>query len=251
MTSFIELSERVKKFLRFDRHELTTILIAVFVTTFIFSFRDWGDTSFNLGIGLQNFLLVFIVSLISFFFRFSCQKIYGLSTGYNAKFKIWWAGLIITLVFAFLSAGRIPLILVGTMVSAFMIKQRLGEFRYGANYSENSMIGMWGLLGNLIMAILFSIGALIFPDNYFFGMGVFLNIIMAFCALIPLPQLDGLSIFFGSRTIYMMGVIFSVLATILLLGYKISLISQKVGIIIAVIIGTIGGIIYIMVMSEK
>ncbi len=251
MTSFIELGERVKKFLRFSKQEMITILIAVFVTAFIFSFRDWGEDTFNLTLGLTNLFLVFLVAGFSFFFRQSCQKIYALSTGYKAEFKIWWGGIAIALVFAFLSAGRIPLIIAGTMVSAFMIKQRLGEFRYGFSYGEASMTGMWGLLGNLIAAIFFSIGAYFLPGNYFFDMGVFLNIIMAFCSLIPLPQLDGLHIFFGSRAVYVLGIIFSLLATLLLLGHKVNLLPHKVGLVAAIVIGVVGGIIYILVMSEK
>lgn len=248
MVSFQELTSRVKDFLRFDRQELTGLIPAILVTAFIFSFKDWGEP-FNIAIGLRNLIIVALIAAVSFFFRIGCQKIYALGRGYKADFKIWWAGLLIALVIAFISKGRIPLILAGTVVSALMIKQRLGEFRYGFSHSQAGVIALWGVLGNLILAVIFALGLFYFPQSFFFSKGLLLNLVMAICSLIPLPYLDGLQIYFGSRTWYSVGLLAVLLAGILLLLLpKVGL--AKIGLIGAIVIGAISGIIFMLIGSE-
>ncbi len=246
MVSFKELVSRIKDFYGFSKQEWTGIIPAIIITAFIFSFRDWGTEQFNLASGLSNLFLVLIITIIAFFFRISCQKIYGLSRGFKPEYKVWWTGLFIALILTFITNGRIPLIISGVTVSSFMIKQRLGEMRYGFSMIIQGIIGLWGVLGNLILAIIFAIGAFAYPENYFFNMGIVLNLVMAFCALIPLPQLDGLNIYFGSRLIYMLGWIAFILAFILLWVTR-----TKIGLVSTIIIGSIIGIIFILIGSEK
>jgi len=245
MVSFKELNARVKTEFHFSQQERSGLVIAILFSAFIFSFRDWGTDHFDLALGLQNLILTIVIATTSFLFRFSCQKIYGLSKGYKAEFKVWWTGLIIALLLAFLSAGRLPLIIIGGIVASFMVKYRLGEFRYGFNYNDNAMIGLWGIYGNMILAVIFAIGLYFAPQAYFFQKGLIFNIIMAFCSLIPLPQLDGLSIFFGSRSMYVVGWVIALLGAILLLS------RTKIGLILAITIGSIIGIFYILIGSEK
>ena len=44
---------------------------------------------------------------IVLFVRIACQKMYALSQGYKAEFKVWWAGLAICLVVVFISYGKV------------------------------------------------------------------------------------------------------------------------------------------------
>ncbi|MBT4936249.1 hypothetical protein HOL21_01255 [Candidatus Woesearchaeota archaeon] len=245
MANIKELIKRIQDFYRFSWQEISGLLIAVIFTAFIFSFRDWGGELFDIVIGLKNFVIVIFVAAISFTFRISCQKIYALSQGYKAEFKVWWVGLIIALVLAFISFGRVPLVLIGGVVTAFMVKQRLGEFRYGFSYLQNGFTSLWGILGNMILAIGFALGLYYVPQSYFFSKGLMLNVIMGFCALLPLPQLDGLNIYFGSRIMYYIAIVTVLLASVLLLT------RTKWGLIIAIVIGSIAGIIYISIGSEK
>jgi len=126
-----------------------------------------------------------------------------------------------------------------------MIRQRLGEFRYGFSYWANGMIGFWGVLGNMILAILFSIGLYFFPGSFFFTKGLHLNLIMGFLALLPLPQLDGLNIFFSSRTLYIVGILMVLLAAVLLLS------KTAIGLVAAIIVAVIVSITYVLISSEK
>ncbi len=74
---------------------------------------------------------------------------------------------------------------------------------------------------------------------------------MAICGLIPLPQLDGLAIIFASRVWYGVAVVASLLTPFLLLSHRINLVPQKFGLITGIVLGVIGGAIYLLVQSEK
>ncbi|MBI2669119.1 hypothetical protein HYX14_04725 [Candidatus Woesearchaeota archaeon] len=245
MASWKELVARCIEYFSFSKEELQGILPAIAITAVIFSFRDWGADQFNISQGLIHLLIVGIIAAITFFFRISCQKIYALKEGYKADFKVWWAGLIIALILAFVSKGIIPLVLIGSISAAFMVRQRLGEFRYGFSHFDNANIGMWGMWGNLILAILFSVGLYYNPDSYFFSKGVILNLIMAFCTLLPFPQLDGLNIFFGSRNLYVFSIFIALLGSALLLS------KTTWGLITAIVISTVIALFYILIGSEK
>lgn len=236
MVSNFEVKERLKDFFRFDKSEISSLLIATLVTAFIFSFNDWGDQVFNLTVGLINFIQALICIALTFAIRFSLQKWYALKEGYTANFKPWWTGLLIAVVINFLSLGKIPLVIIGAVVCSFMVKQRLGEYRYGFNLKDAGSVALWGIIGNLILAILFATGSYLFPENYFFNLGLWANIIMAFTSLFPIPQLDGFNIFFGSRLIYFISIFMVVGAAALLLS------RNKTGLIITIVVGTIIGI---------
>jgi len=245
MVYYKELFSRIRDFLRYTPHELTGIGIAVLIAGFVFSFRDWGGEQFDAFLGLQHLFLVFIIAALSFFFRLTCQKIYALAEGYKAEFSPWWMGMGLSLVAGFLSFGYLPTVLAGNMSAAFMVRQRLGEFRHAFSYWHNAMIAYWGLLGNLIMAILFSIGAYIAPESYFFNKGITLNLLLGASSLLPLPQLDGLSIFWGSRKVYVLGIL------LLLLGAALLLTKTGMGLLIAITIGLVYAGVYIAIGSEK
>ncbi len=245
MVSFKEIYIRLKEHLRFSNQELFGIGVAVLAAAFIFSFRDWGGEVFNLLAGLRNFALVILIAGISFFFRQICQKVYALSNGHQAEFKVWWNGITASLIIAFISFGRLPLVLSGGMVSSFVVKLRLGEFRYGFSNWVMGITALWGVLGNLILAILFGVGAYLSPQSYFFSKGMVFNLVMAICSLIPLPQQDGLSIFFGRRFLYYVAIGCTLLTAVLLLT------KTALGLIILIVLGSIWGIVALLITSEK
>ncbi len=244
MVSRQELFARYGDFFRFSTQEIYPLLIAIVVTGFVFSFRDWGETSFDHVIGLKNLVVITIAAALSFIFRISCQKIYGLGEGYKSEFQVWWGGLGIMLVTGFVTLGYVPLVLLGSMVPQVLVKHRLGEYRGGWSNWHMQMIAAWGVLGNMILAILFAIGVWILPQSYFFFKGMLLNLIMAFCSLLPLPQLDGPTIFFGSRWLYYL-LVFTVL-----LGAVLLLTKTKIGLVAAIIIAASVAFFYIMTSSN-
>ncbi len=235
-----ELKARIKDHFSFEREELYVLVPAAFLTAFIFSFNDWGKEALDIGLGLRNLFLMTTIVALSFFVRFSSQKIYALKEGYKAQYSGWWTGIIIALIIALLSKGSIPLVLIGGVAASFMVRQRLGEFRYGFSYSDNAKISFSGIIANLVLAQFFAIGLFFFPENYFFSKGLLLNWIMAACAVLPLPQLDGLNIYFGSRSWY-----YVVLAAVAVFGVLL-LTGTQIGLIIAVVITAITAIIQLL-----
>lgn len=236
---------RLKDFFEFSRQEVSGLALAIAVTAFVFSFRDWGGDVFSFITGLQHFLQVLAIAAVSFFFRISCQKIYALSNGYKAEFRIWWAGLLIMLIVAFVTFGRVPLVLIGGITAAFMVKQRLGEFRYGFSYWEGGIISLWAVYASLILAMAFGIGHYLSPESYLFQKGLWLNLIMGLCALIPLPQLEGVNIFFAARWLLFVALGMVLLVAVLLLTRTLP------GLLTPIIAGVVMGMIYLVIRSEK
>ena len=235
-----ELKARIKDHFSFEKEELSVLIPAVFLTAFMFSFNDWGEETLDLSLGLRNLFLMAILVAVSFLVRFSCQKIYALKEGYKAHYNGWWTGIIIALIITLLSKGSVPLVLIGGVAVSFMVRQRLGEFRYGFSYSDNARISFSGIAANLLLALLFAISLFFFPENYFFSKGLWLNWIMAACAVLPLPQLDGLNIYFGSRPWY-----YVALASVAVFGVLL-LTGTKIGLIIAIAITAITAIIQLL-----
>lgn len=232
---FFEHYQRVKQYYRFSKVELNSLLIVILVTGFIFSMQHPGE-ELSLFNWLKYFIYAVILAAMAFFLRLSLQKIFALDKGYYAEFKIWWEGLAASLVLSFLSLGYLPLILVGGINSIFMVRQRLGEFRYGYSYEENAVIALWGMVGNLYLATMFALLNMVFPGTFLFSTGMVMNIVMAICFLLPLPWLEGLQIFFGWRFIYYVCLATWLLVTLLLLS------GTKIGLIIVIIGGALFGI---------
>jgi len=226
-----ETYSRIKQYLRFSKAELIYLTIISIVVGFIFSMQHPGD-ELRLFNYLGYFFLATILAAISMFFRVALQKGYALYRGYYGEFKIWWEGLVASVVIAFLSLGRLPIVLLGNISSVFMIRHRLGEFRYGYSYEENSVVALWGFLANLYLATIFAILNLVFPGTFFFYTGMLMNIVMMLCFMIPVPWLDGLQIFFGSRFYYFISLAAAILASILLLS------QTKIGLVIVIVGGT-------------
>ena len=230
MPSQKEFLSRIKDFFSFSRQERNNLLLALLLLAFIFSFRDWGTESFSLTQGLQHFILMFLVAGMSILFRISCQKLYGLSEGYKIEFRVWWTGMLISLILAFITFGKIPTILLGGATSAFMVRQRLGEFRYGYSYWQSGMISLWAVYAGLILAIFFALGKFALPESYFFAKGIWFNLIMGLCALLPLPRLEGVNVFFAARWLYAVAIgLLAVTALLLIINTAWSLIIVIIG----------------------
>lgn len=244
MVSFNELKDRIKNHFRFSKQELTGLLVAVLSVGFIFSFRNWGGDQFNLFSGLMNFLFTVIATSIAFFIPIAFQKIYALSVGYKAEFRTWWIGILIALVLCFVSVGYLTVVLIGGMTSSFVTKQRLGQFRYGTSTEEQGMIGFWSPLGSIISAGLFALFHHLLPKILFFEKGMMISLIFAICSILPIPRLEGLVIFFGSRGTYLMTILMVLAVTLLLI------LSGLLGTIIGIIIGLSIGSYFILIGSE-
>jgi hypothetical protein len=201
MVSFAEFTYRVRDFFRFSPRELRDLTIAMLVVAFAFAYDD-GSEIFVLGPWLLNYLKVLFMVFIAFFFHESAHKLFGLSLGIRTEYKLWTVGIYITLLCTFLFQGKFYVILPGGVTFFHMTIQRLGHFRYGLNLLSSGLIGGMGPLANLLLATFFETLAIsgVAPD--FFHQMTFINLYYAVFSMLPLPNLDGISLFFASRMNY-------------------------------------------------
>lgn len=244
MASLKETIARAKQNYTINQQEWIGIIAISLAIGFIFSFRNWGIKEFNILIGVKNFIATLVAAFITVFTRISFQKIHGFTLGLKPELRVWWAGLIASLLLCFVSDGYLTLIFVGTLGLAFMVRHRLGLFRGGFNFEEQGIVVFWGLIINIAFAVLFKVGYHFYPTVIFFKNGFLINLIWLICSIMPFPKNDGLLIYNGSRGMYYV-VLVAVLITTLLLYF-----GGGIGLLIAIILGIISAFLAFMVSSE-
>ena len=201
MVEWAEFRYRMRDFFRFSRRELRDLLIAMLVVAFAFAYDDKQD-AFVFSYWIMNYLKILFMVFLAFVVHESAHKMFGLALGIRTEYKLWTLGIYITLACTFLFQGKFYIILPGGVAFFHMAVQRLGHFRYGLNLLSSGLIGAMGPLANLVMATFWETLALngIFPD--FMHQMTFINLYYAVFSMLPLPNLDGISLFFASRLNY-------------------------------------------------
>jgi len=217
--------------------------MSIIVIAFAISFRQWGiGNEINIGFGLTNFLLALLVVALSFAGRYSLQKIVGLGADYKVEFKLWSIGLLLTLLLAFISNGRLWFLIPGGIIINYMPGHRMGWVRYGLNFFGIGVIALAGPIANIIMAMifrtLFAVTAI--P---IFHTAFLLNIIWAIWNILPIPPADGSRMFWGSRMVYMYGLAVVISSSILLF----SNVSILITIPSAILLGVVWWLIYYII----
>ncbi|MBS3172241.1 hypothetical protein J4438_01505 [Candidatus Woesearchaeota archaeon] len=204
-----------------DSKEIISLIIGSLVLGFIFSFKEWGYGSVNIDLGLSNLIRATILSLIVLSIYQLSHKLIAKKFELNSRFTIWsmkrfWftksskvnetklfgmkiksikMGVIIPLLFAFLTNGILKFATVGSSE----ISQRKGrnvgrEYKHISEYEE-ALIFLVGPLTCLLMALIFKQ----FPG---FDKLVEISYTLAIFSMIPFSGLDGSKIFFGSLPLY-------------------------------------------------
>jgi len=226
----MELIERIKRDFTFHFDELKGLAIATLVLAFVFTFREWS---------LINLFYAILIIALSLIVHISAQKIVGLHLGVKVEFKLWWYGLLASLIAVFLSNGRVWWIIVpGGFITSIIAKYRLGKFRYGLGYHLMGVVGLTGPVASIILGSIFKNINLYTPITSPLLDKVFVfNLVYAVFSLLPIPPLDGHYTFFAGRLTFafVAGSIVVYCLLILLLGVY-SFIWALIG----------GGIIYIL-----
>ena len=229
-----EAQSRWRYYLPATSQEMKELAGAALAVGFIFSFRHWGIGGvFDLLGGFINFLIITLLSAIAMYGRVFAQRAWALTEGFRPEFKIWMAGLITSLLIAFVTNGKVPFIIVGGVTSTFIARHRMGEFRYGRNYWENGIMVMMGSVTNMFFALVSKVGLLIFPSSFFLQKFMIINIVIALTMLIPFPPLDGMDLFYASRLTW-------ILAFGIMLG--IGILFLFAGILFSILVGAIIGV---------
>ncbi len=210
--------DKIKRYFWFSRTELNGFLLTVIVFAFIYSFNKWGVAEFSAGIGLKNFFIGILLCGFSLFIHHAGQRLMALKLGMKAEQKIWWPGLILGLVLAFLSKGRIEMYAASAVFITLLPKHRLGGYRYRESVSTLAKTALAGPVLNIILAttavLLNWFGVL--PQTI--SQPIFLfNLYFAAWNLLPIPPLDGSRIIYYSRLVYVF-LVSSLIAYIVLIS---------------------------------
>lgn len=238
--NYRSLGYTFRRFLQFTPQEMRAIVISILIMTFIVAFNDKSET-FNFTKWMLNFLVWLFIVGISFMAFIIGQRVASLYEGYIPEYRIWWYGLMVGLIVAFVSRGHLWLLLPGGIYFHMSTIHRTGEFRYGQTTEMMSKISFFGPLS------CFFLGAFIKTLEVWFGLSVvspefvhnffLFNMALAAFSLLPIPPLPGSKIFFHSRSIYVF--LFGAAA-----GYAILVMFRVYSLIWALIIGLIIWLVY-------
>ena len=201
MGVLIDLKDKIKKYYKFRKSEITGLIFAIFVIGFIISFKEWGTDDFNARLGTINFFNATLIVALSFLVHDAGQRIWGLAIGFRTQYKPFTYGLVAGLLLAFVTNGRLWLILPSSFIVHHMAGHRLGFFRYDIAYFGKAMIAFGGVLATITLMILFKVIGY-FVTNPLIDKLILFNVIFLITTLLPIPPLDGSVIYFGSRMLY-------------------------------------------------
>ncbi|MBT5023396.1 hypothetical protein HOK51_10910 [Candidatus Woesearchaeota archaeon] len=238
MYSWKNFCDKFRRYGRLNTKEVIGLIFTILVIAFIFSFREWGIGNFDLDLGISNLVLAIILTTITMLARVYAQKISALLIGYKVEYKHWTLGLVVCLVLAFVSNGYLRLFAVGGILFHHLQIHRLGRYRYSPENSTFGWIATSGTAANIFLAIISKALHLISGSEFFYKL-MLLNIWIAIFSLIPIPPLDGVRLFFGSKNIY-----FFTIVTVVATGLLLKTTTYSLG---GLILGTLVGAAFLFV----
>lgn len=176
----------------FEGDEFKDLLLAILVTTIIFSYNGGWNAFFD-------FLpAVFIIVTVSFLVRSMAQKRVAARWGAKAFFKLWPFGSVIGLIMMFVPPLKLALA-GSTVVYTHKFAKWKRKFERYSDFTELTIkeVGIISATGpgmNIILAM-FSWWAFFVSGNIFFQYATFINGWLALLALIPMNPLDGARVF--------------------------------------------------------
>lgn len=141
-----------------------------------FSSRIFGDFLFN-------FFVVLIAVGFGFILHELAHKYVSLHYGVHAEFRAWNFGLVLAVLFAFLTNGVFTFAAPGAVYI-------LGE----VSRKQNGIISLAGPLTNIVIGLAFSAVAFLFAGSIvseIAGYVAYINFFLAAFNLLPIPPLDG------------------------------------------------------------
>ncbi|MFH1439325.1 MAG: hypothetical protein ABIG89_02085 [Candidatus Woesearchaeota archaeon] len=189
---------KLKRHMRWSARELRDLLITVLIVAFIFAYDDKQPT-FVLNYWLFNYVkhIIIVFGIVAIYDL--GHRISSIYMNLQAEYRIWSVGLLIGVIIAIVSGGRIYIILPGGIVFHHLVIARLGHFRYGLNYFTTGFLAAAGPLALLLFATFFKTLALWGVMPVFFDQVTFLSLYFAIFAMLPLPRLDGAWLYFANR----------------------------------------------------
>ena len=202
MYSWRNFVDKVKRYFPPESFEKRGLLITIILLGFMFSFRDWGTTQFDVTLGLKNFVIAIVLVAVAMAVHELAHRTIAVWLGYRSQYKAWILGLVIGLVLIFVSNGRLFFVAAGTLVITHLEFHRLGKGYYALNYKHLGWIAMSGAIANMLFAVILK--------SVYIGTGwpllekaISINMWIALYDMLPIPPFNGSRTFFGSRFVYM------------------------------------------------
>ncbi|MBN2457842.1 hypothetical protein JXB31_01790 [Candidatus Woesearchaeota archaeon] len=193
---------RIRDFFRYTPAERRDMILSVIIISLAFAYDDKRET-FNLLLWLSHYIYTVLIVTVTLFVHTAVQKLLALHQGFLAEYKAWPLGLALTVIFSIVSNGSWFVLLFGGMSLVHVPILRIGKWRYGFNLWTQGLVAASGAIANLVVAtICLAIGVQmgIFPE--FFTYVASVNFWVLIFSLLPLPNMDGIHLFFISRLVY-------------------------------------------------
>lgn len=222
----------------YTAREKKALVIFILVLTLVFAFND-GQETFELSHWAMNFLKVLIIVTIGAFVHDLGHDLFCRKYGFNSEFRLWgvkrlWfskkaqfpkkykifgkdyivyqfpLGILFALIVMLISNGQLYWAAVSSYGLVAERAHRLGKKFVNVTDFEEAKIALAGPMFLLILTLILK--ALNFT-------GLFDKFILIYCYMIvfdmlPLPGLDGMKIFYGSRPLYAFSFVFTIAAII-------------------------------------
>lgn len=229
----------------FSRKELLALIISVLALAFVFGFDD-GALSFVLENWLTNFFGIFLLVGISVLFREAIIKFFARRHETISEYRLWkihrvWFkkelekgipfGILIAVILAVASAGKFFFTAIGMHNFSENKNARVGRRFQHLQYNEEVKIAAMGILSHLFLAVVaVLLGKILdFNSSIFFG----INFYIVLFNMLPISELDGAKIFFGSLLTYIFLAVF-IIISFLLVKFSVVL-SLAIALLIAFI----------------
>jgi len=201
MYSWPNFKDKFRRHWQLGSSEIRGLIITTFFIAFIFSFRNWGTTTFDWKLGLTNYLItILLVGVSLLVHEFGCRWVATLM-GYDTRYRAWLLGLVIGLVVAFFSDGHFIFLAPGAIVITANKIHKLGKFPVAWSHKQVGWIAMSGAIFNIVFAILLKGFYEYFPSDWLLKF-VMINVWLTVYNMLPFPPYNGSWTFFGSRLVY-------------------------------------------------
>jgi len=203
-----------------EKKEIAVVIIGIIIMTILVSF-----TSSDREVIIDRIPTALIISLVIVLVSVFAKKITASKIDVKIEHKIfeweryWWSkgshlkkpipmGIIFPLVLLFLSWGTVKFFAFFEFKSQALVSKavkKYGRYRFSnVNEWDDALIGFYGLLAVLALAIITRfINPVIFPFQELSRYSIW----YALCNMIPLVNLDGTKILFGSRPLYILSLV--------------------------------------------
>ncbi len=184
--------------------EVKSLIISSLAIAIAFSIALSGGISGLIKIKIENFVVIFLYSLISISLGFILHEL-GHRTiarkfGCYAEYKMWETGLIIAILLSFFG-------FVFAAPGAVVIypKYDLWGRPIPLSRKKSGIISISGSIMNIFLSILFLVLSIIYPFEIFV-IASKINAWLAIFNLIPFPPLDGFKVFVWDKRIWLIAI---------------------------------------------